>query len=175
MIISKNIFDYCEKNKFNLKQACESDIDEILQLYIDRTLWFKQKQINQWQKYLEHHDKNEFLRAIENNELFIICKNKEIVACFEINKESRLWNETVDDSYYIYKIVTKVGTKNLGKIIFDICERLAKENNIRYLKIDCLTRNIKLNKIYSSYGFDLVKTDTKDYYTFNLRKKDLKK
>ena len=47
MIISKNIFDYCEKNKFNLKQACESDIDEILQLYIDRTLWFKQnKSIN---------------------------------------------------------------------------------------------------------------------------------
>ena len=111
---------------------------------------------------------------MRNLHLIIICKNKEIIACFEVSKESRLWNENVNDSYYIYKIVTKIGTKNLGKIIFKICEKFAIENNIRYLKIDCLARNIKLNEIYNYYGFELIKTETKDYYTYNLRRKDLK-
>ena len=175
MKISKSISRFCNENGFELELVYENDIDEILKLYEDRIAWFKQKQINQWQKYLEHHNKDEFLQAIKRRELFAIYKNKEIVACFEVSKESRFWKENVNDSYYIYKIVTKVGTKNLGKFIFDICEKLAIENKIRYLKIDCLARNIKLNEIYNSHGFELVRTDTQDYYTFNLRRKDLKK
>ena len=171
MILSSDIEKFCQSEGFELKLAAKQDIDKILQLYKDRTVWFRENQINQWQKYLIHHDKNEFLKSIKNDELFVIYQGKEIVACFEISEESRLWDEKVNDSFYIYKIVTKVGTKKLGKLIFDICEMFAKTNGKKFLKIDCLARNEKLNQIYESHGFKLIKTGTKDYYTFNLRRK----
>ena len=171
MIISKEILKHFSSNGYVLQFAVQEEIEDILQLYIERTAWFRQKGINQWQKYLEHHNKDEFLMAISKKQLFVIRKDNIIVACFEISDEPRLWKEEINDSFYIYKIVTKVGETGLGKLIFDICEKIAKENNKTYLKIDCLERNKKLNEIYASYGFDLVKTDTQDYYTFNLRRK----
>ena len=173
MIILKDLTNKIKDIGYELRYAKINEIDKILSIYKERIDWFRTKNINQWQKYLEHHNKDEFLNVIKKNNLFIICKNNIIIACFEISEESRLWNENTNDSYYVYKLVTKIGTKNVGKLIFDICENLAKTNGKKFLKIDCLAKNKKLNEIYQSYGFELIKTDTKDYYTFNLRSKSL--
>ena len=174
IILTDDIYQYCINAGYTIQLARKEEIDDILNLYKERTAWFKEKGINQWQKYLEHHNKNEFLDAINQKQFFLICQNNTILACFEISEESKLWNENNNDSYYIYKIVTKVDIKNLGKLIFDICEKIAKSNNKKYLKIDCLKRNLKLNEIYNSHDFKFVKTDTQDYYTFNLRKRTVK-
>ena len=171
MILNDGIFDKLKKTGFTLKIVQKEQIEDVLQLYEKRIKWFNQKGINQWQQYLIHHNKDEFLKAIENNELFVIYQKNNIVACFELSEDSRLWNEEDNESYYIYKIVSKIGSSGIGAVMFDICSDIAKLNNKKYLKIDCLERNKKLNEIYDSYGFEYVRTDTKDYYTFNLRKK----
>ena len=67
MILNDGIFDKLKKTDFTLKIAPKEQIEVALQLYEERIKWFNQKGINQWQQYLIHHNKDEFLKAIENN------------------------------------------------------------------------------------------------------------
>ncbi|MBQ3352681.1 GNAT family N-acetyltransferase [Candidatus Saccharibacteria bacterium] len=131
--------------------------------------WFKDNEIKQWSKYLQNHPKEEFLEAIENKNFYIIKVNNELVAGFEISTNSKDWNDDTTPAYYIYKVVTKVGHKDLGQIIFDKCKELAKRDGKKYLRLDCLKSNEKLNKIYEEHNFKLVRYGKNDKYSYSLR------
>ena len=150
------------------KKADLSELEEILGLFSERVTWFKNKGIDQWSKYLEHHPKEEFIKAIQNN-YFVLKSNGKIIAGFEVSTDNRFWNNDRNNVYYLYKIVTKVGYKNLGFLIFDICKYLAIINDKKYLRIDCLNSNIILNKIYEKHGFKLKNVGNYDYYNYALR------
>ncbi len=154
---------------YKIELANLKDIDSILMLYSDRMKWFKDNNIKQWSRYLKNHPKEEFEEAIKNGTFYIIKQNDELVACFEISTNSKYWNDNITPAYYIYKIVTKIGHKNLGKIIFDKCMELAKLNGKKYLRIECLKYNEKLNKIYEQYNFKLVKYGNNERYSYSLR------
>lgn len=129
----------------------------------------QRKKIKQWGKYLEHHPKSEFEEVICKRNYFILERNNEIVAGFELSTDSKYWDDNKTKAYYIYKLVTRVGNKGIGNIVFDICKDLAKANNKEYLRLDCLSTNKKLNDIYESHSFKLVKTGCKEYYHYSLR------
>ena len=46
-----------------------------------------------------------------------------------------------------------------------------KYNNKKYLRLDCKTSNIKLNKYYKSLGFQYVETIKDELYVGNKREK----
>lgn len=167
--LDKNLKDRLIENGITFSKANIDNLDDILQLFTQRIKWFKEQEINQWQKYLEHHPRHEFEDVIVNGDYFILSKNGKIVAGFEISCDSKFWNDSSNDAYYIYKIVTTVGIKGFGNIIFDICENIAKLNDKKFLRLDCLSTNERLNKIYESHGFKLIKTGVKDYYHYALR------
>ena len=136
-------------------------------------VWFKENQINQWSKYLEHHPREEFEDVIRNGYYFVLKENDNIIAGFELSTDSKYWNDVSTNAYYIYKLVTKVNYKNMGNLIFMICKNIAKNNNQRYLRLDCLKSNQKLNTIYRQHGFILKETGQQDYYTYSLRECEL--
>ena len=103
--------------------------------------WFREKEIKQWGKYLEHHPKSEFEEVICTGNYFILERNNKIVAGFELSTDSKYWDDSRSKAYYIYKLVTRVGNKEIGNIVFDICKDLAKANNKEYLRLDCLSTN----------------------------------
>ena len=146
-----------------------NDIESILELYSERMTWFKENNIKQWSRYLENHPKSEFIEAIENNNYYIIKENNEIVAGFELSTNSKDWNDDITPAYYIYKVVTKVGHKKIGQIIFNKCKEIAKSDGKKYLRLDCLKSNKKLNNIYESYNFKLVRYGCNERYNFSLR------
>lgn len=150
-----------------------SDLDEIISLFEERTKWFKENQIKQWSKYLEHHPKEEFEDIITSGYYFVLKENGNIIAGFELSTDSKYWNDKTTNAYYIYKLVTKVNYKNIGNLVFMICKNIAKNNNQRYLRLDCLKNNVKLNNIYEKHGFILKDTGCQDYYTYSLRECDL--
>ena len=98
--------------------ASIEDIGQILQLYSDRMKWFKENEIKQWSRYLQNHPKEEFIKAIENKNYYIIKLGSELIAGFELSTDSKDWNDNTLQAYYIYKVVTKVGYKKVGKVIF---------------------------------------------------------
>lgn len=146
-----------------------NDLDKLLDLYKERTNWFKEKGIKQWSKYLEHHPKEEFMDIIEKGYFFIIKENNNIIGGFELSTNSKYWRDNLTDAYYIYKLVTKVNYKNVGNIIIKICKNIAINNKKSKLRLDCLKNNERLNNIYKSYGFKLIKTGYEDSYSYALR------
>ena len=145
------------------------EIDDILNVYSERMIWFKEKGIRQWGKYLEHHPKEEFEDVIRNGYFFTLKQDNEVIAGFELSTDSKYWNDDTTKAYYIYKVVTKVGSKDIGNLIFDICKDIAKTNNQEYLRLDCLSTNKRLNEIYESHNFKLIRTGYDDHYPYNLR------
>ena len=172
-ILSIKCKDLLKEKKLFLERAKLNDVDQIINLYAERVEWFKKMNIDQWTKYLIHHSKDEFLREIQNDYFFVLKRNGSIVAAFELSTDSRLWNDDDTKAYYIYKIVTKIGSKNIGSIIMTVCKDIAKTNHQRYLRLDCITKNKKLNSIYEHYGFKLIRIGSKDYYCYSLRELDL--
>ena len=146
-----------------------SDIDLILDLYSERMQWFKDNNIKQWTRYLSNHPKSEFEEAINNKNYYIVKNNGEIIAGFEVSTDSKDWKDDITPAYYIYKVVTKVGYKNIGDIIFKKCKEIAKLNNKKYLRLDCLKSNEKLNKIYESHNFKLIQYGYNKRYEYSLR------
>jgi len=171
--LDSKIQQILRSNNIEFIKAEIEDLDEIINLFEERTKWFKENQINQWSKYLEHHPKEEFEDIIKNGYYFVLKENDNIIAGFELSTDSKYWNDEATNVYYIYKLVTKVNYKNIGNLVFMICKNIAKNNNRKYLRLDCLKNNIKLNNIYEKHGFILKDTGCKDYYTYSLRECDL--
>ena len=151
-----------------IEKATTKDIDEIIKLYADRSDWFKLNNIKQWSKYLINHPKEQFINVIENGNYYILKENDEIIAGCEISEDSRIWNDDISNSYYLYKVVTKVEHRNIGKYLFKYAKEKTIKDGKEYLRLDCLATNKKLNEIYENNGFKFVK-EGYDYYHFILR------
>lgn len=155
--------------KYKVELANISDIDSILELYAERMKWFKDNDIIQWRKYLINHPKSEFVELINSKNYYVIKNNDEIIGGFEISTDSKEWKDDITPAYYIYKVVTKVGYKNIGDFIFKECKKIAKEHDKQYLRLDCLKSNKKLNNIYENYNFKLVRYGNNKNYEYALR------
>lgn len=159
-----NIQNELKTNNYLFSKATLDDLDKLLDLYKERTNWFKEKGIKQWSKYLEHHPKEEFIDVIENGYFFIIKEKDNIIGGFELSTNRKYLRDDLTDAYYIYKLVTKINYKNVGN-----CKNIAINNNKSKLRLDCLKNNERLNIIYENYGFRLIKTGYEDSYSYALR------
>lgn len=151
-----------------LEKATIKNIDEIINLYAERMIWFKENGIKQWSKYLTNHPKRQFVQVIEKGNFYVLKKENDIIAGFEVSTDSNFWNDNKTKAYYLYKVVSKVGYKNLGSKIFEIAKNIAKINGKDYLRIECLSSNKKLNNLYEKHGFKYVR-EGQDYYHYTLR------
>ena len=152
------------------KKATEAETNNIYQLFLERRVWFSERKIDQWSDNFFSKFTPEALKNIINNSnYFILIKDNNIIAGFELTTESTYWSDNVTPAYYIHKLVTKNNYNNIGSLIFVICKDLAQSNNKRFLRLDCLKDNEKLNSIYEKHGFKLIKTGVKGYYNYSLR------
>lgn len=159
-----------DKLNITFEVANITQLEEILNLYINRSEWFKNNNIKQWSNYITRH-KSEFPISINNRNYYILKKYNEIIAGFELSSNSGNFIDN-GESLYLNKVVTKVGFKNLGDLIFKISKDITKNNNKKNLRLDCLRYNEKLNNIYDKHGFKLIGYG-KTYYDFSLREYDI--
>ena len=156
-------------NNYIIEIAKMNDIECIIKLYSERMQWFKENNIKQWSKYLNNHPISEFEEAINNNYYYVIKDNEEIIAGFEMSTNNKEWNDDNTSAYYIHKLVTKVGYKNVGNFIFQKCREIAKSNGMKYLRLSCIKLNEKLNKIYEEHNFKLIRYGRNERYEYSLR------
>ena len=105
--------------KLNFEKAEIRNLDEILNLYLERSNWFKENQIKQWSDYLKSHPVADFEKAIRTQNYYVMRDHGTIIVGFELSTDSKLWKEKSEDVYYIRKVVAKVENKNIGSLIFD--------------------------------------------------------
>lgn len=170
-IYGNNIMERLREDDISLEPANMNDFDKIVELYSERSNWFEDNGISQWQNYLENHPREEFITAIKNSNFYLLKKDNEIVAGFELSDKNSFWEDD-KNAYYIYKVVTKVGYRDLGKYIFGLCECFARRDGKKYLRLECKSDNKKLNDMYEEYGFEFIGT-IQSYCELALREKEL--
>ncbi len=157
-------------------QLCKvklGELDKVLELYKERIDWFRNKNIDQWQDYFVCHPVDEFTDAVNDERMFCLRQNGEIIAAFELASDNNFWSDQERDAYYVCKLVIRVGYKNIGDLIFKICEDIVVYNNKTYLRLNCRKSNKKLNSIYQDYGFKFIMSRDDNNYTYNLRQLEL--
>lgn len=147
--------------EYKVEKANVKNLEDILELYRERTEWFKENKISQWTRYLERHPKLEFKEAIKNGNYYIIKEQENIIAGFELSTNSEIWEDEITPAYYLYKVVTKVGYKGIGKAIINKSKEMAKKDGKKYIRLNCLKSNAKLNQIYESYDFQTIRYSKK--------------
>ena len=158
-------YDYQEHigdPELHLEQAAVSDIGDVLQLYKDRSAWFKWKKIPQWGRYLQNHPREEFLQKIENGEYYLVKKGSAIIAGFALTADSENWMDETANAWYLCRVVSRVG------YITAEAKALAKQAGKAYLRLECVSSNQRLNEIWESLGFAYVR-EVESSYRFTLR------
>ncbi|NFF66466.1 GNAT family N-acetyltransferase [Clostridium sporogenes] len=130
--------------------------------------------IEQWNKtdYLNSYPSEYFENCISRKELYVLkCQeNREIVGAVALHTYDSRW-EYKDSAYYIHNLVTSVNACCVGTVLINNCELVAKNNNKRYLRLDCQASNIKLNEYYERLGFGYVRIIKDALYVGNKREK----
>ena len=165
---------------FEVKIATNHDSSEIIKMLKQVAQWMKDNDINQWRFLLEGGDDEEIEQAIFNQETYIVLKDSEIMATFTLLSEPSEWDMHIwgsdisSKSLYLHRlaILPAYMKRGIGQSILTWIENNA--NDKEYLKLDCVTDNIKLNDFYKCNDFDLIGvTDGHSKYQKSIKKNEI--
>lgn len=154
-------------NEYKIRKANTNDIEGIIQIIEKRCKWFKEKGINQWEYYLEVYDKSYFKSQIKTNKLYVALKDNQIVGLYLLKEDDFYWNDDVS-AFYLHHLATDINCKGLGKVLLDDAIKKCQKYHKKYLRLDCLKENEKLNEYYKLKGFKYISSGEDEYYKYNL-------
>lgn len=161
---------------YEIRIAENSESNDVIKLLKQSAQWMKDHNINQWSYLLEGGDDEEIKQAIADRNTYIVLKDEAIVATFTLlSKQSEwdihIWGEDhTSNSLYLHRIAvlpSYMGS-GLGSRILSWIE--ANANDYEFIKLDCVSENLKLNNFYKENEFELVDiTDNHSKYQKRLK------
>lgn len=155
-----------------VQKASYDDHEVIISLLKEIAQWLKDHNINQWSYLLVGGDDEEIKYAIQHDQTYNVLKDDTLIATFTLSPEQSEWDqhifgkEAVSDSMYLHRLAVMPQYMNQGigkEILHWIQENLRNEK--KYLKLDCVADNVKLNRFYQDNGFEyLGETDNHSKY-----------
>lgn len=147
---------------FTIKLAMNENTSHVRNMLKQIALWMKIRDINQWGFLLEGGDDKEIEQAISNQETYIVLKENEIIATFTLLSKQSEWDRHIwgDDqsskNLYLHRlaIIPTYMKKGIGRRILEWIEN--NHSKQKYLKLDCVADNVKLNTFYKNNRFELV-------------------
>nr|WP_180271319.1 GNAT family N-acetyltransferase [Fredinandcohnia onubensis] len=147
---------------FTIKIAANDDSNEIIKMLKQIAQWMKENEINQWRYLLDGGDDEEIKQGIQNQETYIVLKDMELVATFTLLSKQSEWDKHIwgsdhsSESLYLHRIAIKPTymKKGVGKSILTWIQDTVSDK--KYLKLDCVADNSKLNHFYKDNDFELV-------------------
>ena len=140
---------------YKIDVAKEENLEEFHNIITSRCKWLEEMGVNQWRptSYPVRYNINYFREHINN--LYIIKDDKEVLGGFLLkDADERYWSDSNNVSaYYIHHLATKIGVKGLGRLLILFAINKAKQDKMEYLRLDCSSRNKRLNQYYEQLGF----------------------
>jgi RimJ/RimL family protein N-acetyltransferase len=141
-----------------IETANKNDIKKIYELYEMATAYQKTVSDKQWEGFEQTLIENE----IEENRLWKICNDNQIVCVFSINFNDELFwgKKDKQPSIYIHRIALNSnfrGQSVMTKII-DWARNYCTQNEKQFIRIDTWGENMKLINYYRKCGFEHVET-----------------
>ena len=153
--IMENILYNSEEIKIELSKS--TDISYIIEILKQRCDWLKKNNMEQWGDWYctTKYNTNYFKKAMEINKFYIVKQGTEVKGGLLKNSDKEYWNDN-EEAYYIHHFATKLGLPQLGVLVLNCIENIAKANKKSCIRLDCMQSNKKLNKYYKDYGFENV-------------------
>ncbi|GIN87232.1 N-acetyltransferase [Heyndrickxia sporothermodurans] len=145
-----------------IRLATMEEGSQIIDLLKETATWIQEQGINQWGYLLDGGEDTEILRCIGENCTYVVNIDNELIATFTLYHEQNdwdkyIWGEILADSMYLHKLAVKPSYMKYGlgkEIIQWIVENIQGEK--KYLKLDCVGDNKKLNQFYINNGFEFL-------------------
>ncbi len=151
-----------------------SSIKEPMSIIQAVSIWLGQKNINQWQSFVNGEANEVIIQAVEQGETWLVFDGVESIATFNMatrqnDWDVNLWGNKTDRAYYLHRVAIKPAymKAGIGEHILSYVEQTATSENIPAVRLDCVQSSQKLNDYYQSNGYNVV--SIKD--SFNLYEK----
>lgn len=164
-------------NGLTIKLASDSDSNQISSLLKEVAQWIRSKNIDQWQYLLQGGDDEEISQAISNQLTYKVLEGTELIGTFTLSPTQSEWDvhifgpEEDQNSLYLHRLA--VVPRKMGKGIGMAIIQWIQENiqtDKKYLKLDCVAHNKKLNQFYQKNGFEYIgETDSHSKYQKRIR------
>lgn len=135
-------------------KTTNNDIDAVFDIYNQATSYQKTVNNKSWRGF----ERSLIETEIKEHRHFIIKEEDEIACTFVLTfSDLIIWKEaSADRAIYLHRIATnpKFRGQSYVKKIVEWAKTYAKENNKLYIRLDTHSGNDRINKYYTSCGFD---------------------
>jgi GNAT superfamily N-acetyltransferase len=139
---------------FYVKQIEYSEIDEYIDMLIERCYWLKEHRIDMWK--IEQLNKESIIQKYENPMCFLAYEDSVSVGGFLLlEKDNRYWSDKLDEKVNLHKFVVKpdFSGKGYSTKILKWVKDFGKQNGKDYIRLDYETRRNYLRNMYLKSGF----------------------
>ncbi|NRB40457.1 MAG: GNAT family N-acetyltransferase [Pseudomonadales bacterium] len=142
-----------------LIQATQAEYDEIFDILCENARWLESKGIFQWPLDWLHSNQDEIRTSVNSGLYFKVEIDNHIAGVVEITgSPDDVWAGEESPALYIHKLAIRRQYSNqcLGRGILDLIAKLASDQGLEYLRLDCVAHNTNLRQYYESYGFEFI-------------------
>lgn len=165
------------QNKFEFRIGTIGDVPDVIRLIECRIEWMDRNGISQWNKnhYRERYPDSYYVQTAEKGQLYVLVdkENGQIIAGAVLLTDDYRWGESDEKAFYVHNLVSDIEIKDAGKVMVQKIEDYAELKGMRYVRLDCIVGNQRLNAWYENLGYEYVRTITDGEYQGNLREKEL--
>lgn len=144
-----------------LRKACKSEIDEIMNIIKVAQNHFKDNGIDQWQNNYPNHQVIE--KDIENNSSYVLIENNKVLGTAMVSFDGEEnYNKIYEGDWLshekyavIHRIALDFNSRGTGlaSLFMTEIEKLCKEKGISSIKVDTHRENIPMQKLLLKNGY----------------------
>ena len=139
-----------------IRQANESDIKAIEDIFLDAIQWMRQNHIeNQWNE--ENTKWGQLSKEYAITDFYLAEENGVVAACLAITDEDqKYWSDIPKgQALYLHKLAVKrdYAGHGLSTELMNYIKEVAKARGIESVRLDCNYQRRKLRAIYERAGF----------------------
>ena len=136
---------------FEVVQAAEADVDEIVGILSEAARWLLARGIEQWP---DPFPRDRVERLVERGEFYVARVDGKAVATLALLWDDPLfWGEQPPVAGYVHAIAVRREFAGLGPKLLDWASQRVREAGREFLRLDCLCANAELRRYYKRHGF----------------------
>lgn len=142
-------------------KATKNDITDIMKILDLTVKEMKSYNNTQWDE--NYPQTKDFIKDIENGELYVEVENKHIKGFICVNLvEPKEYNDlkwfSIEKCMVIHRMAVSPLYRNsgVGSKLMNFAEEIALKNGITYLKTDTYSINIKMNSLFKKFNYKFV-------------------
>lgn len=147
-----------EGTTYEILQATAVELDQVLSVLVQAAEWLKLRGIRQWGHYLDGatEERHELLQSIQQGEVYLVRQGEVPAGTITLQATPGDWDRQIwgdvsdDDALYVHRfaVARAFGGQGLGKEMLDFAEQHGRALGKRYLRLDCVGHNHRLNEYY---------------------------